>query len=170
LIAKKGYISKQQSYKLHSSDSLLPKAYSKSGLPKIHKENTPLRIIVSSINTALYSFASFLHKITSDSLEHISSHITNSFDLYNSLSGRTVSESDVLLSLDVISLFTNVPLDLAIDSISKRWMYIQYNTNISKNEFILAIKFVLSFTYFTFNNIIYKQTYMILRWVHHYLQ
>jgi len=52
--------------------TLLPKAY---GLPKIRKENTPLRIIVSSINTALYSFASFLHKITSDSLEHTNSHI-----------------------------------------------------------------------------------------------
>jgi len=30
--------------------------------------------IVSSINTVLYSFASFLHKIISDSLEHSSSH------------------------------------------------------------------------------------------------
>jgi len=88
-LQKKGYISKQQSYKLRFSDSLLPKAY---GHPKIRKESTPLRIIVSSINTALYSFASFLHKITSNSLEHASSHTTNSFDLYNSLFGRTVSE------------------------------------------------------------------------------
>jgi len=38
-------------------------------------------------------------------------------------------------------------------------VYIQYNTNISKNEFILVIKFVLSSTYFTFNNVIYKQIY-----------
>jgi len=42
---QKGYISKQQYYKLRSSDSFLSKAY---GLPKIHKENIPLRIIVSS--------------------------------------------------------------------------------------------------------------------------
>jgi len=49
---KKDYISKKDYYFLRSSDSLLPKAY---GLPKIHKENIPFRIIVSSVNTALYS-------------------------------------------------------------------------------------------------------------------
>jgi len=114
---QKGYISKQQFFKLRSSDSLLPKAY---GLPKIHKKNTPFRIIVSSLNTALYHLASFLHRIISESLEHTHRHNTNSFDIYNSLSGKTVKDSDVLLSLDVTSLFTNVPLDLAIEGISNR--------------------------------------------------
>jgi len=61
------YISKQQFYKLRSSDSILPRAY---GLPKIHKINTPFRIIVSSVNTALYSLASFLQNIISNSLEN----------------------------------------------------------------------------------------------------
>jgi len=42
----KDYINKSELLKLRSSDSLLPKTY---GLPKIHKENAPLRIIVSSI-------------------------------------------------------------------------------------------------------------------------
>jgi len=46
--------------KLRSSDSLLPKAYS---LPKIHKENAPLKIIVSSLNTALYPLSQYLNKI-----------------------------------------------------------------------------------------------------------
>jgi len=150
------YISKQQYFKLRSSDSILPKAY---GLPKVHKKNTPFRIIVSSMNTALYSLASFLQDIISDSLKKTNSHIANSFELYNSLSGKIVQDSDILISLDVTSLFTNVPLDLAMDSISERWSYIQRNTKISKNEFLIAIKFVLSSTYFTFNNIIYKQTY-----------
>jgi len=81
----------------------------------------------------------------------------NSFDLYNSPSGRTVSDSDVILSLDMIALFTNVPQDITIDGISKRSTFntIPYNTiqyNISKNDFILVIKFVLSSTYFTFKH------------------
>jgi len=59
---KEKYISKSEMLQLRSSDSLLPKAY---GLPKIHKENAPLRIIVSSINTALYPLAKFLNKILS---------------------------------------------------------------------------------------------------------
>jgi len=65
----------------------------------------------------------------------------------------------VMISLDVISLFTNVPLDLAIESVSNRWNKIQSNTKIPKNEFVLAIEFILSSTFFSFNNVTYKQTY-----------
>ncbi|KAG5320830.1 MOS1T transposase, partial [Pseudoatta argentina] len=36
---------------------------------------------------------------------------------------------------------------------------IKDTTNIAKNEFINAVKFVLTLTYFTFNGIIYKQTF-----------
>jgi len=153
---QKEFISKQQCFKLRSSDANLPKAY---GLPKVHKDNIPFRLIVSSVNTALYSLAAFLQKIITDSLENTNGYTTNSFDLYKSLSDKQVQESDVLISLDVVSLFTNVPLDLAINSISKRWTHIQKNTKIPKDEFLSAITFVLSSTYFTFNNIVYKQTH-----------
>lgn len=62
-----------------------------------------------------------------------------------------------MVSLDVMtSLFMNVLLDLAIEGISNRWSYIE---NIQKDEFISTIKFVLSSTYFTFNEKIYKQTF-----------
>jgi len=70
------------------------------------------------------------------------------------------NESYILVSFDV-SLYTNVPLDLAIESITKRWDYIERSTKITKNEFIAAINFVLSSTYFTFSNKIYKQTFGI---------
>lgn len=69
---KNDFISKKEYYKLYSNDSLLPKAY---GLPKIHKVDTPFRIIVSSLDTALYSLASFIHKILLTSLLTAKSHI-----------------------------------------------------------------------------------------------
>jgi len=43
--------------------------------------------------------------------------------------------------------------------VSEIFRSIQYNTNTPKNDIISVIKFVLSSTYFTFNNVIYKQTY-----------
>jgi len=153
---QKEFISKQQFAKLRSSDSILPRAY---GLPKIHKINTPFRLIVSSVNTALYSLASFLHEILTNSSDNSCQHTLNSFEIYNRLSGMRISESDVLISLDVVSLFTNVPLELAINGVSERWNYIHNNTHIPKNEFLTAVKFVLTSTYFLFNKIIYKQTY-----------
>jgi len=150
------YISKLQYLKLRSSDFNLPKAYD---LSKVHKINFPYRIIVSSVDTALYSLSSFLQDIISISLEKNNSCIANSFDLCDTLSKKRVQDIDVLISLNVTSLFTNVPLKLVLDSVSKRWLLIEINTKIPKNEFIQAIKFVFSSTYFTFNNIIYKQTF-----------
>jgi len=150
------YITKQQYYKFRSSDSILPKAY---GLPKIHKINTPFRIIVSSVNTALYQLAAYFHKVISESIGDATSHITSSFELHELICERQVPQNDVLISFDVISLFTNVPIDLALDGISNRWTSIKRNTKISKSDFLYTIEFVLSSSFFTFNNIIYRQTF-----------
>jgi len=84
---QKEFISKQQFFKLRSSDANLPKAY---GLSKVHKNNIPFRLIISSVNTALYSLASFLQYIIIHRLENTNSYTTNSFDLYNSLSNKQV--------------------------------------------------------------------------------
>jgi len=64
----------------------------------------------------------------------------------------------ILISLNTISLFTNISLDLAVNYISNHWTFIS-DCNIPKNEFIKIITLVLKSTYFTFNNYIYKQTF-----------
>jgi len=46
-----------------------------------------------------------------------------------------------------------------IFSILNRWTLIEKNTNIPKDDLIGAIKLILSSTYFTFNNKIYRQTF-----------
>lgn len=139
-----------------STDGILPRAY---GLPKIHKPGNPLRIIVSSINSPLYKLACFLHNIIKDSMPEAASHISNSYHLVNKRNGTVLESSHKLASLDAVSLFTNVPIDLAAESISKRWNWISNNTPIPKEEFLTAIRFVLDFTYFTFNKINYKQIF-----------
>jgi len=153
---KNEYISKVEMLNLRSSDSLLPKAY---GLPKIHKENTPLRIIVSSVNTSLYPVAKFLSRIISDGIPDSDYQAKNSFEMCNALSRISIPENHILASFDVVSLFTNVPLDLAIESVEKRWEHIERSTRMVKEDFIEAIKFVLSSTFFTFNDKLYKQTF-----------
>jgi len=152
----KNYITKQTYFLLFSSDSSLPKAYS---LSKVHKVNFSLRIIVSSVNTALYQLSKFLRKIINDSLIYNNRHGKNSFELYKALSNTKINSNDVLISLDTISLFTNIPIDLAVQSITKRWAHIEKNTCIPFNEFISTICFILTSTYFTVNNNIYKQTF-----------
>jgi len=153
---QKDYFFKKTYFSLHSSDSILSKAY---GLSKIHKLNVSFRIIISSVNSALYSLAAFIHNIIAGSITNNASYINNSFELFRSLSGLKVSESDILISLDAVSLFTNIPLDLAIQSIEKRKNCIERTTTIPFIELVTAIEFILTSTYFTFNKIIYRQTY-----------
>jgi len=77
--------------------------------------------------------------------------------------GKTIElhipEDCCLASFDVVSLFTNVPIDWLMEIIKKKWPYIEAHTNLHLNEFILSIKFVLESTFFHFNNRVYKQTY-----------
>lgn len=138
---------------LNSTVPILPRAY---GLPKVHKFNHPFRIIVSSIDSPLYSLAAFLHEIIQKSIPLSFSHISNSFQLIEKLSSVTLEEHYDLLSLDVVSLFTNVPTDLAIEGIKERWSSISLNTQIPLNEFIIGLRLVLNSTFFIFNDTIYK--------------
>ena len=68
-----------------------------------------------------------------------------------------VNNNYSLISLDAISLFTNIPLDLAIKSISDRWRFITHRC-IPKDEFLKALRLVLESTFFTFDNI-YNQKF-----------
>jgi len=45
---------------------MVPRSY---GMPKIHKERNPLRIIVSWINSPQYPFATFLKEIIDKSIK-----------------------------------------------------------------------------------------------------
>jgi len=150
------YITAQTHKYINSSNPILPRAY---GLPKIHKKGHPLRIIISSSGSPLHKLASYLQKILQDSLPIASSHINNSRDLIQKLEKLYIPENYILVSLDVISLFTNVPIDLITDILDEKWCYIEKHSTIPKDEFFNAINFVLHSTFFTFNSKFYKQSY-----------
>ena len=67
----------------------------------------------------------------------------------------------ILISLDVVSLYTNIPVNLAFDNINQKWKEIEQYTDIPKNEFIVASKLCLESTYFSYNNEFYKQNFGI---------
>jgi len=150
------YISVQTHTYLNSSNAILPRAY---GLPKIHKHGYPLRIIVSSTGSPLHNLASYLHKILCKSLPVPSSHINNSFELINKLSDVYIPDGFSLVSLDVVSLFTNVPIDLITNIVKEKWSHISKHTTLPESEFILSMNFVLNSTFFLFNNKYYKQSH-----------
>ena len=64
-----------------------------------------------------------------------------------------------MLSLDVSSLFTNVPLLLVLKDIEKRWHHVCKWTEIPLQEFKEGIELLMNSTYFQFDHKYYKQTY-----------
>ena len=85
------------------------------GLPKIHKENYPLRPILSACNTPNYMLAKFL-------VPNLTPLTKNTYTVHDSFKfAKEICEIDskglVMASFDVVSLFTNIPLQETIDII-----------------------------------------------------
>jgi hypothetical protein len=106
-LVRQGIISKAQSKGLKPIGSHIPKLY---GLPKIHKPNVPVRPILSMCNSPTYDLAKWLCDVLFPVRDALGSFtLKDSFSFVEVLSDHNLSES-VMASLDVSSLFTNVPL------------------------------------------------------------
>ena len=84
------------------------------GLPKIHKPGVPMRPITNGTDSAPHALASELAKPLTKTLGSISGcHLKNSSDLIERLKSRRLRNKK-LVGLDVVSLFTRVPVDEAL--------------------------------------------------------
>ncbi|XP_018359966.1 PREDICTED: uncharacterized protein LOC108759149 [Trachymyrmex cornetzi] len=95
---KQNYISELTYKQLYCSDGNIPRAYA---LPKIHKLNCPFRIIISSLDSALYNLAAFLHGLIVKSIPKATSNIENSFELVQKLQNIKIDHGFTLVSLDM---------------------------------------------------------------------
>nr|VZI44369.1 unnamed protein product [Spirometra erinaceieuropaei] len=90
------------------------------GLPKVHKEGAPLRIIVPLIGSPTYNLAKWLYR----HLKHLTNgsqyNIKNSQAFLQKIQGLKVSPDECTLSLDVVALFPSIPHYLAIESVTRR--------------------------------------------------
>jgi len=88
------------------------------GLPKVHKDekNPPLRPIISMSGTVTHEVAQFLNDLIRPYL-NTSKIVRSSTEVLADLRELTLSPDDHVVSLDVESLFTNVPVNTTIDYI-----------------------------------------------------
>ena len=127
------------------------------GLPKIHKKEIPLRPIISAIGGPAHRIAAILNKRLSGLWGKNEHFIRNSQDFIMKIRALKLDKHDLLISCDVESLFTRVPVTQACQIIEDRLLV----SNISAQDAVNtanAIRAVMNTTYFQFRGDFYEQT------------
>ena len=154
---QKGHITAKQRLYLAHQFSSPPQIY---GLPKIHKEGIPLRPIVAAIGSPSHLLAKELTRILSPLAGQGPSHVRNSADFVQWIHQIDLAETDVMVSFDVVSLFTNVPVDEAILVISNRLQQdetLKERTSIPIPELCHLVELCLRSTYSQFGQTFFEQ-------------
>lgn len=153
---KAKYITTYETKELKINNALPPKIY---GMPKLHKANIPLRPIVSCIQGPVYGLSKFLAGSLSNIAGENQYSIKNSFELKKFIDKVTVPSDHILVSLDVISMYTNIPINLANEIVRDRWEELSQFTKLPLQEFERGIGVALSTNYFQFRDKFYNQTH-----------
>ena len=128
------------------------------GLPKIHKPGIPLRPIVSFVSSPTYALSKHLARALSPLVGNSSSFVSEFVSFSKSI---TIPEKYELVSFDVVSLFTNVPIDLALSVVEKRLddVDVSDRTPLPKEALVSLLRLCLSSTTFYYNGTVYQQIF-----------
>ncbi len=149
-----GYLPNRLYRFLRPSDARTPQLY---GLPKIHKPSVPLQPVVSVVHSFNFNIGKFLVWLLSPYMMTCDSYVKNSTDFVQRLS-RVKPGYSRRVSFDVISLFTNVPVNEAVD------LALEIIANDQDPRFRLPLKklkklfdYATKFCCFEFNGIFFLQ-------------
>ena len=84
----------------------------------------------------------------------------NSFVFYQQIRHRHIADDEIMVSFDVVSLFTSIPIQLALQVIQRKLHQdttLTRRTDISITNIIKLLEFVLLNSFFTYNNEYYQQ-------------
>ena len=129
---------------------------------KVHKlqngeglNELTMRPIISNIGTATYETAKFLNSLLTP-LGKSDRRILNTEAFENQVKGQRIPEGYKMISLDVKSLFTNVPLNETIDIIlTKVYDENKIDTKIPKSKLKELMYLCTKHVHFKFTNEIY---------------
>lgn len=147
-----GLVSDKQLLNIASRETQNPRIY---GLYKIHK-NFKIRPIMSCVNTpGSHLFDLIMKPINRMDRENKYS-IKNTSQLIKDIKAIKLKEDDILVSFDVVSMFTNIPPEVALNLLIRGG--IAQHTTMNLELFIQSFRFLTQHaTEFIFENEFYKQ-------------
>lgn len=155
VLCKKSYISPLEAKRLKTYTANPPRLF---GQIKVHKENLPVRPIVSTINTAAGKLSRFLANILRKAFPRSKYNLKNSHEFVKKIRDLIVKDRWKMVSFDVVNCFGNIPVDLALEIIDEQFDKICEYTPIPKKVFMNLLKFCLNeCNYLVFEGKFYKQ-------------
>ncbi|BHF62054.1 hypothetical protein SprV_0100503500 [Sparganum proliferum] len=150
-----GAITAKDWFHVKPSDSAAARFY---GLPKVHKADIPLRPIVSLRGTPTYGLAKWMFARLKFLAEGSPTTVASATQFLERLKHLKLEPDESMVSFDVVSLFTSIPQQLAIDVV-RQLLADRYNErdNPLKTEHLMELLRYCLKTYFTFGGQMYKQ-------------
>jgi len=121
---------------------------------------TLLRPIVSCVNTFAYDVSAFLANVLSPLAGNSNFTVKNSTDFASTIASEEIQDHEIMVSFNVESLFTNVPIEGAVQATLQKMKNnagLADRTTLTPVQIADLLEFVLTSTYFQYNGLIYKQ-------------
>ena len=121
------------------------------GLPKVHKDEVPLRPILAAYKAPSVNLSKFLIRFMQP-LTTNQYTIKNSYEFKEAIKDIEFPDEVYLASFDVVSLFTNVPvretMNIVLDSLYES---VESISNITKTQFKKLLELCVNDNHFLFN-------------------
>ena len=156
-IKAEGGISEEKYKKMYPMGAGSPKFY---GLPKIHKQDIPLRPIVSSTGTVSYNTSKELANILKPLVGWTTHHLKNTKDFIDQIKDVKLLPDETIISYDIKALFTSVPIQPVINIIKNKLendKNLKSRTSMSIEHITSLLDYCLKSTYFVFKGQYYEQ-------------
>ena len=125
-------------------------------LPKIHKANNPGRPVISSSNCYTSRISEFVDYYLQPEVKKLKSYVKDSTDSIEKIEAIDhVSDDSYLVSLDVRSLYTNIPQKEGIEAVKQKLK--RSKPSMSIKVILNFLKLILTLNNFVFNGINYFQ-------------
>ena len=141
--------------RLEPSHSNAPFLY---GLPKVHKADIPMRPIVNTRGSPTYNLAQHLAGIIAPLTGKTSSFVKNAPHFVEKVNKLKVPDSTIMVSFDVKSLFTNIPILEALHVIRRQLESdtLSSRSTMNTSSIIELLHICLTTTYFSFEGQYYQ--------------
>ncbi|XP_030763974.1 uncharacterized protein LOC115888393 [Sitophilus oryzae] len=153
----RGFIDNDTAKNIMAYNTIAPRFYT---LPKIHKPTLSVRPIVSSINCPNGQLAKYITDILTRAYNVDNDYyVRDSFSFSTFINNFQIPPDYVIVSFDVVSLFTNLSMEVVLKSLRNNWNSISPCCPFDFETLERVIEFIFDSNFTIFNGTYYKQIF-----------